>query len=177
VPSFAKAKPGESAALEVLAHILGSGSNSRLYNALVVDKHVAVGAGAWYESDAIGMSKFSVYGAPRQGVTLPQLEAATDTVIAALIDKGVTAKELARSKTKLIADAIYAHDSQASMARWYGQALATGSTVADVEHWTDRIRAVTAEQVKQAARHWLDKRRSVTGYLIKDTRPQVEKRT
>ena len=33
------------------------------------------------------------------------------------------------------------------------------------------------KSVKQAARHWLDKRRSVTGYLIKDTRPQVEKRT
>ena len=177
VPSFHTAKPGESPALEVLAHILGSGSNSRLYNTLVVDKHLAVGAGAWYESDALDMSKFSVYGAPRQGVTLPQLEAATDAVIAELVAKGVTAQELARSKTKLIADAVYAHDSQRSMAQWYGEALATGSTVADVGHWTDRIRAVTAEQVQDAARHWLDKRRSVTGYLIKDTSPQAEKRT
>ena len=42
VPSFATAKPGQSEALEVLAHILGSGSNSRLYRALVVDKQVAV---------------------------------------------------------------------------------------------------------------------------------------
>ena len=38
VPSFATAKPGQSEALEVLAHILGSGSNSRLYRVLVVDK-------------------------------------------------------------------------------------------------------------------------------------------
>ncbi len=177
VPSFHMAKPGESAALEVLAHILGSGSNSRLYNALVVDKHMAVGAGAWYESDAIDMSKLSVYGAPRQGVTLPQLETAMDAVIAEVVAKGVTQKEIERSKTKLIADAVYAHDSQRSMAQWYGEALATGSSVADVEHWTDRIRAVTAEQVQNAARQWLDKRRSVTGYLIKDTSPQVEKRT
>ena len=177
VPSFHMAKPGESAALEVLAHILGSGSNSRLYNALVVDKHMAVGAGAWYESDAIDMSKLSVYGAPRQGVTLPQLETAMDAVIAEVVAKGVTQKEIERSKTKLIADAVYAHDSQRSMAQWYGEALATGSSVADVEHWTDRIRAVTAEQVQDAARQWLDKRRSVTGYLIKDTSPQVEKRT
>ena len=122
------------------------------------------------------MSKFGVYGAPRQGVTLPQLEAATDAVIAELIAKGVTPEELARSKTRLIADAVYAQDSQASMARWYGEALTTGSTVADVEHWPDRIRAVTAEQVQDAARQWLDKRRSVTGYLVKDTSPQVEKR-
>jgi zinc protease len=177
VPSFHTAKPGESAALEVLAHILGSGSNSRLYNTLVVDKHLAVGAGAWYESDALGMSKFSVYGAPRPGVALPQLEAATDAVIVQLVAKGVTPEELARSKTKLVADAVYAHDSQRSMAQWYGEALATGSTVADVGHWTDRIRAVTAEQVQEAARHWLDKRRSVTGFLIKDTSPHAEKRT
>jgi zinc protease len=177
VPSFATAKKGESEALEVLAHILGSGSNSRLYTALVVDQHVAVSAGAWYDASAVDPSKFGVYGAPRPGVTLPQLEAAIDAVIAQVIDKGITPAELTRSKTKLIADAVYAHDSQASMARWYGAALATGSTVADVEHWPDRIRAVTAEQVKQAARLWLDKRRSVTGYLIKDTSPQAERRS
>jgi zinc protease len=177
VPSFATAKPGQSEALELLAHILGSGNNSRLYRTLVMDKHVAVGAGAWYDSSALDMSKFTVYGTPRLGVTLPQLEAAIDAVIAQVISKGVTPEELARSKTRLIADAVYAHDSQASMARWYGEALTTGSTVSDVEHWPDRIRAVTAQQVQDAARHWLEKRRSVTGYLIKDTRPQVEKRS
>ncbi len=177
VPSFATAKRGESAALEVLAHILGSGSNSRLYTALVVDKNVAVGAGAWYESAAIDMTKFGIYCAPRPGVTLPQVEAATDAVIQQLVDKGITPAELERGKAKLIADVVYAHDSQTSMARWYGEALTTGSSVADVEHWPDRIRAVTAEQVQEAARHWLDKRRSVTGYLINDTSPQAEKRT
>ena len=177
VPSFITAKKGESEALEVLAHILGSGSNSRLYTALVVDQHVAVSAGAWYDSAALDMSKFGVYGAPAPGVTLPQFEAATDAVIAQLIAKGVTPEELARSKTKLIADAVYAHDSQASMARWYGAAITTGATVNDVQHWPDRIRAVTAEQVQQAARQWLDKRRSVTGYLIKDTSPQAERRS
>jgi zinc protease len=177
VPSFATAKKGESEALEVLAHVLGSGSNSRLYTALVVDQHVAVSAGAYYDSSALDMSKFGVYGSPAPGVTLPQFEAAADAVIAQVIAKGVTPEELARSKTKLIADVVYAQDSQASMARWYGAALTTGATVSDVQHWPDRIRAVTAEQVQQAARQWLDKRRSVTGYLIKDTSPQAERRS
>jgi zinc protease len=177
VPSFNTAKRGESEALEVLAHILGSGNNSRLYRGLVMDQHVAIGAGAWYDSSALDMSRFGLYGAPRQSVTLPQLEAAIDAVIAEVIGKGVTPEELERSKTRLIADAVYAHDSQASMARWYGEALTTGSSVSDVEHWPDRIRAVTAEQVQDAARQWLDKRRSVTGYLIKDVSPQAEKRS
>ena len=176
-PSFATAKRGESEALEVLAHILGSGSNSRLYRALVVDKRVAVDTGAWYDSSALDLSKIGVYGAPRQGVTLPQLETEIDAVIADIIAKGVSAEELERVKSRLIADAVYAQDNQASMARWYGGALMTGATVNDVRRWPDRIRAVTAEQVQDAARRWLDKRRSVTGYMIKDTSPQAEKKS
>ncbi|HEU5444229.1 MAG TPA: insulinase family protein, partial [Pseudolabrys sp.] len=43
--------------------------------------------------------------------------------------------------------------------------------------WTDRIRAVTGEQVQAAAKQWLEKQRSVTGYLVKDKSPQVEKRS
>jgi zinc protease len=53
----------------------------------------------------------------------------------------------------------------------------TGATVDDVRRWPERIRAVTAEEVQDAARHWLDKRRSVTGYLIKDVSPQAEKKS
>jgi zinc protease len=177
VPSFHTAKPGQSEALEVLAHVLGSGSNSRLYRALVVDQKIAVAAGSWYESSALDDSRFGVYGSPKDGVTLPQLETAIDGVIAEIASKGITAEELDRTKTRLIADAVYAHDSQASMARWYGSALTTGATVDDVTHWPDRIRKVTAEQVQDAARQWLDKRRSVTGYLIKDTSPQAERRS
>ena len=177
VPSFATAKQGQSEALEVLAHILGSGSNSRLYRALVMDKHIAVMAGAVYDSGSLDMSKFAVYCAPRPDTTLPQIESATDAVIAEVIGKGVSAEELERAKTRLIADAIYAQDNQASMARWYGSSLTTGSTVDDVRHWPDRIRAVTADQVRDAAREWLQKQRSVTGFLIKDASPRAEKRS
>ncbi|HMA58279.1 MAG TPA: pitrilysin family protein [Pseudolabrys sp.] len=177
VPSFRTAKRGESEALEVLSHILGSGSNSRLYRALVVDKQIAVMASAWYDANALDLSKFGIQGGPRPGVTLPQLETEIDAVISQIVDKGVTAEELERTKTRLIADAVYAQDNQATMARWYGAALSTGATVNDVRSWTDRIRAVTADQVRDAARQWLEKRRSVTGYLIKDTSLQVEKRS
>src|SRR6185312_10725649 len=180
-PSFATAKPGQSEALEVLSQILGTGENSRLYRALVADKHVAVSAGTAYDSAMLDMSKFAVYGVPQPGTSLPQLEAAIDGVIADLIDKGVGAEELARAKTRLIADAIYAQDNAMTLARWYGTALTTGATVDDVRRWPDRIRAVTAEQVQAAARMWLEKRRSVTGYLVKDTGAQkdakVEKRS
>lgn len=175
VPSFRLGKPGETEALEVLAHVLGTGSNSRLYQALVVDKPVAVSAGAYYDSSAYDMAKFTVYGVPARGVSLSEFEAAADAVIAEVAEKGVTEDEIDRSKSRMIADAVYAQDNQATMARWYGQALMSGATIDDVQKWPERIKAVTAAQVQDAARAWLDKRRSVTGYLIKDEKAAAGK--
>jgi zinc protease len=176
VPSTTTAKPGESEALDVLANILGRGSNSRLYQTLVIGKGIAVNAGASYDGTAVDATRMSVYGTPKQGVSLPQVEEAIDTVIAEIVADGVTAEELERSKSRMIADAVYANDNQRMMAQWYGASLATGATVEQVRTWPDRIRLVTADAVRDAARHWLDKRRSVTGYLVKDTRPE-EKRS
>jgi zinc protease len=176
VPSSTTARPGESEALDLLVHILGRGSNSRLYQALVVDKGIAVNAAANYDGTAVDATRLSIYGTPKAGVSLTQLEAAIDAVLAELIENGVTAEELDRAKSRLIADAVYANDNQRMLAQWYGASLATGATVQDVQAWPDRVRAVTAENVRDAARRWLDKRRSVTGYLIKDNRPE-EKRS
>src|SRR6266478_10070109 len=47
-PSATTAAAGESAALDVLAQLMGSGSNSYLYRALVVDRPLAVSADAGY---------------------------------------------------------------------------------------------------------------------------------
>jgi zinc protease len=172
VPSSTTAKPGESEALDVLAHVLGSGSNSRLYRTLVVDKGIALSAGAYYSGTAVDYAKFGVYGSPKPGTTLRQVEDGIDAVLADVVDHGITADELDRAKNRLIADAVYAQDNQATLARWYGAALATGETVQMVQGWPDRIRAVTADAVRDAARNWLDTRRSVTGYLVKSLQPE-----
>src|SRR5215475_1373521 len=90
-------------------------------------------------------------------------------VSAALARNPVPAADLERVKTQLVAEAIYAQDNQTVLARWYGGGLTTGLSIEDIRSWPDRIRAVTAEQVRAVAQKWLDKKRSVTGYLIKDT--------
>jgi zinc protease len=167
VPSFA-AGQADAEALDLLAHILGAGQTSRLYRALVVDQGVAVDAGAWYQGLNLDATRFGVYGSPRPGIGLQRLEAALDAVIADVAEHGVTADELARAKTRLIADFVYAQDNQLTLARFYGLALTTGFTLADLRARPERIRAVGADAVREAARRWLDKRRSVTGYLVKD---------
>ena len=62
-----------------------------------------------------------------------------------VVAHGVTAEELDLAKNRMIADAVYAQDNQATLARWYGAALATGETVDMVREWPEAIRAVTAD--------------------------------
>jgi zinc protease len=176
VPSETTAKPGESAALDVLAHVLGSGTNSRLYRTLVVDKGIALNAGAYYSGTALDYAKLGVYGAPKPGVSLHEVEDGIDAVLTDVVQHGINPDELEQAKNRMIADAVYAQDNQATLARWYGAALASGETVAMVRAWPDAVRGVTADAVQDAARQWLDRRRSVTGYLVKSLQPE-EKRS
>ena len=175
-PSAATAAPGESPALDVLAQLLGNGSNSYLYRALVVDRPLAVAATAAYQGTSLDPTQFSISVAPRPGVEFSTVEQVVDSVIADITQNPVRAEDLERVKTQLIAEAIYAQDNQAVMARWYGGGLTTGLSVEDIRSWPDRIRAVTADQIRAAAQKWLDKKRSVTGYLIKDTAPKREEK-
>jgi zinc protease len=168
VPSEMTGKSGEPEALDILAHVLGGGQNSRLYRTLVEDKRMAINANAGYLGTSVDATRFSVYATPQADTSLADLEIAVDEVIATIAEKGITVEELERARTRIIADAVYARDNQATMARWYGGALVTGATVEQVKGWPDRIRAVTADNVRDAARNWLQKERSVTGYLVKD---------
>ena len=176
VPSAATAAAGESPALDVLAQLMGSGSNSYLYRALVIDRPLAVSTSAGYQGTSLDATQFVISASPKPGVEFAQIEQVIDSVIADVGQNAVRAEDLERVKTQLIAAAIYAQDNQATLARWYGAALTTGLSVDDIRSWPDRIRAVTAEQVRDAALKWLDKKRSVTGYLIKDTTPKREEK-
>jgi zinc protease len=177
VPSLPGAKPGEAEALDVLSQILGNGSTGRLYRVLVAELGLASDAGAWYQGLALDQTRFGLYATPRPGVSLPQLEEAVDAVVAKVAENGVTADELNRAKTRMVADFVYAQDNQNTMARLYGAALTTGSTVEEVRTRADRLRAVTAEAVHAAARTWLQRHRSVTGYLVKEAAQREDKRS
>lgn len=107
-----------------------------------------------------------MFATPADGVNLENLDQAMDGVIKSFIEHPIDIDRLQRTKTRLIADAIYAQDSQASLARWYGESLATGLSIADVQAWPSRMEAVTGQDVLTAAKNWLDKRRAVTGFLL-----------
>jgi zinc protease len=165
VPSYRSAAPGEAEALEVLAHLLGGGQTSLLFKTLVMDAKLAVAAGAHYQGTAVDDTRFYVFAVPANGVGLATIDAAIDTAISRVAAQGVNEPELRRAKTRLVAEAVYAQDNQATLAQWYGASLAAGLRLEDAAQWPERIEAVTRDDVKKAAL-WLDKRRSVTGFLL-----------
>ena len=126
VPSSTTAAAGESPALDVLAQLMGAGSNSYLYRALVIDRPLAVSAGAGYQGTSLDATQFQISVSPKPGVEFSEVEKAIDGVIADLSQNPVRAEDLERVKTQLIAEAIYAQDNQATLARWYGGALTSG---------------------------------------------------
>ena len=167
VPSCRTATNRDCYTLDLLAEVLGGGPTSYLYRKLVLERAVAVNAGGWYMTSAMEDTRFSVYAVPAQGVSLDALEEHVDEVLRGAPAEAFGADAVERAKTRLIAETIYSTDSQSSLARIYGSALAIGETIEDVRRWPGEIEAVLQADLAAAAERYLIPRRSVTGYLLK----------
>jgi zinc protease len=165
VPSAVTGAPGEAEALALLAEILGGGPTSRFYDRLVRGDGAATYAGAHYRANGRDSSRFIIYGLPKPGTSLGDLEARMDEVIADLLQGGITEEELARAKRSSIAQAIYSLDNQMALAHIVGQALAIGQSLDSVQDWPGRVQAVTLEEVQRVAQKYLRPETSATGYL------------
>lgn len=154
-----------AAALVLLSEILGGGQTSKLVRALTFDSQTAVWAGAFYDATRLDESSFGIAVVPSEGVSLQEAEDAMDRVIAEFLAEGVDAAQLDRIKMQLRSQAIYSRDNVERLANRYGQALATGLTVEDVQAWPDILQAVTGEEIVAAARNVFDRNQAVTGWL------------
>jgi zinc protease len=167
VPSCRSLQSRDCYALELLAEVLGGGPTSYLYRKLVLERGIAVNAGAWYMSSAMEETRLSVYAVPPEGVSLEALEEAVDGVLRQAAAEAFDADSVERAKTRLVAETIYSTDSQSSLARIYGSALAIGETIEDVRRWPSEIEVVLQADLAAATERYLVPRRSVTGYLTK----------
>ncbi|MCJ2081839.1 M16 family metallopeptidase [Methylobacterium sp. J-090] len=167
VPSPGTAVPGEAEALELLAFLLGGDETSILYTRLVVELACATRVQASYWSAYFrGPARFYIQGIPAPGTTPRDLDRSVDAVLADLRESGFEASAIARAKTQLVASALYARDSQVSLANWYGMALCCGLGLDDLATWEARIEAVTAEALLRAL-SLLARERGVSGHLIR----------
>jgi zinc protease len=98
-------------------------------------------------------------------VSFDTLETAMDQIIRDMTMTPPETGEFERAKTRLVAEYTYQHDNQFQMAQDYGTALSVGMTLADVEDWPNRIRAVQPTDVRRVAQTHLVKEESVTGRM------------
>ncbi len=166
IGSEAVASGTDPYALQVLSEIMGDASVGRLYRRLVVEQGIAESAGCFYDPAVYDLGTFGFWGSPREWIDIGRIEQAIDAEIALLLKDGVTQDELDRAKRRLTIDAVKARDSLGGAARLVATRIAAGSSLDEVQAWSDRIQAVTTEDVLQAARKTLIETRSATGTLL-----------
>ncbi|SNZ06332.1 M16 family metallopeptidase [Cohaesibacter gelatinilyticus] len=165
VPSYTSATGKESYALDLLGYILGSGTNSRLYQTLVVKDKIATSAGAGYSSNGLDDTTFYIYGSPAAGKTLVDVDTAIGAQIQRLIDDGVSEEELKRAKRSILTQSYYSQDNQVTLANIVGRTLTTGGTLDDIRDWPQKLSELSIKDVQDVAAKYLKENRSVTGYL------------
>ncbi|WP_316861366.1 insulinase family protein [uncultured Cohaesibacter sp.] len=165
-PSDTTAKDGEAEALDLLNYILGTGTNSRFYKSLVVERKIATAAGSYYQSSGLDDTKFLIYGTPSEGHTVQEVMDGMQGEIETLIKDGVTEDDLNRAKRSLLSQTFYAQDNQAALARIVGVSLTSGVGLDALKSWPKRLAAVKPEQIIAAAQTYLQQDRSVTAYLL-----------
>jgi zinc protease len=149
--------PGNTAdfyALQVLSTVLSGGRSSRFYQHLVHDKQLALNVGAFAQARR-GPGLFQIVALPRPGVKMEDLEKALDDEIEAVKKDGITPAELAKVRTQALRQQIQTRSGTLFLANQIGTYTVYYNDPNLVNTAYDKLCAVTADQVKQAAQKYL----------------------
>ncbi len=138
----------------MLAAVLDGHEASRFARHLVRGQKIAQSAGAGYDATLRGEAQFFLDGQPAAGRTVAELEAALRGEVRRIQEEGVSEEELARVKVQTVAAQVYKRDSLMAQAMEIGGTEASGQSWRDIDRLLDRIRSVTADEVRAVARKY-----------------------
>ncbi len=142
-------------ALEVLAGILDGGNSARFTSRLVRGKQIAAAVNFDYSMVSRQDNVITIDGVPAEGHTIKDLENAVRTEIDDLKMNPVSADELDRVKAQVVAQDIYQRDSLFYQGMVMGILETTGLSWQLADEYVDKVKAVTAEQVRAVAKKYL----------------------
>ena len=142
-------------ALQILAGVLSGNDSARLQKSLVKTQQIAVNASAGYDGVTRGPGMFMLDATPAQGKSVAELEKAVRAEISRIQREGISEAELARVKAQVIAADVYQRDSLFYQAMQLGDYVIAGLPPEALARRVDKLRAVTAAEVKAAAQQWL----------------------
>jgi zinc protease len=156
VPGLKKpAEDWEPYALDMLESILSGNDAARLPRTLVKTDLVATSAGASYDGLGRGPSFFYLSGTPVAGRSAEQMEQNLRREIKRVVDEGVTEEELNRVKAQVIAAQVFQRDSMFFQARQIGTMETIGFSYRDLDLYIEKLKQVTADQVREVTRKYL----------------------
>jgi zinc protease len=141
----------DAPALELLSTVLSSGRTSRLYQKLVYEKRMVLGAGGDYSYLSLDPSLFWFYAAPLPGQAPEAVEQALLAEIERLKQEVVPEEELARARNQTEASFVWQQDSVFSRASVLGRFEMLGSW-RRLDDYLPKLRAVTAADLQRVAR-------------------------
>jgi zinc protease len=148
-------KDWEPYALEMLANVLNGNEAARLNRNLVRAQRVASSANASYDGIGRGPGMFYLSITPSAGRTVEEAEQALRGEIAKLVAEGVTEDELKRVRSQAVASHVFQRDSMFFQARQIGALEMAGLPHRVVDLFVEKLKAVTAEQVREVAKRYL----------------------
>ncbi len=166
VPRLQKpAEDWEPYALEMLQSVLSGNAAARLPQTLVKTDRIASSAGASYDGVNRGPAFFYLSGAPVAGRTAAEVEQGLRREVQRIVDSGVTDDELNRVKSQVVAAKVYERDSMFFQARQIGGIESVGLSHRDLDLFIEKMKQVTADQVREVARKYLVDDRVTVAYL------------
>lgn len=141
-------------ALDMLSAVLSGHGAARFSKNLVREQRLAVSASAQYDGSARGPGMFHLVGTPSEGRSVAEMEAGLRAEIARIQEEGVSAEELERAKSQLVASEVYKLDSMFAQAMEIGQMEAVGQPYRLNDRIIEKLQAVTPEQVQDVARRY-----------------------
>lgn len=163
-------------ALDVLAAVLDGYDNARLPARLVRTERIANSAGASYGAIARGPSLFTLDGVPAKDTTIEQLEQKLRAEVTRIANDGVSAAELKRVKTQLIASQVYKRDSIFGQAMEIGSMEMAGISFRQIDRIIEKLAAVTPAQVQAVAQKYFSDDQLTVASLVPLPLDQNEKK-
>lgn len=144
----------DDAPLDLLDYLLSGARNSRLTNSLVYEQEIARDVSAFSDTKRLD-GDFSIVATARPGFALDTLKSAIDRELARLAERGPTARELEQAKNA--AEAAFLNRLEFVSAKadqlnayYYFTGVPDG-----FQRDLDRLRAVTAEDIKRVVSTYL----------------------
>jgi len=156
----------EPYALEMLAAILDGGASARLSRNLVRGQRIAADADASYSAYTRLPGLLAMDGVPTPKHDVSELEAALRAEIETLRTELVDPQELARVRTQVVAGKTFERDSMHYQALQIGMLETIGLDWRLADTYVERLKQVTAEQVRKVAQKYLIDERLTVAELV-----------